>query len=108
MDEILRKKEEELKTELKKLQKIKEFNPNMSFLRRHARVRGHVLKWGINNVLRKVVPMVRKTWRSYSFFPFSADNLFTIGCWERRAAFREQECYGSRKDDKRRVEEVFR
>lgn len=50
-----------------------------SFLRRHARVRGHVLKWGINNVLRKVVLMVRKTWRSYSFFPFSADNLFTIG-----------------------------
>lgn len=29
MDEILRMKEEELKTELKKLQKIKEFNPNM-------------------------------------------------------------------------------
>ncbi|XP_056863038.1 high mobility group B protein 13-like isoform X2 [Raphanus sativus] len=70
MDEILRKKEEELKTELKKLQKIKEFNPNMSFLRRHARVRGHVLKWGINNVLRKVVPMAakmtREEWKKFS------------------------------------------
>ncbi|CAN6806554.1 unnamed protein product [Brassica oleracea] len=76
-NDILRKTEEELRTELKKNQKMKEFKPNMnvslglrlasstlswSLLRRHAkeRERGHVLKRlrrGINNVLRQLVPV---------------------------------------------------